>query len=138
VSSRERALQARDYPTADIIQDILKTRGVSLDAHAGRWYCVDGREGYLDSTRDRVPLSAAVPPSIDIRRSVDPRLNPRRDMHEIERLVDIREFALSKHDYRQAEDVRQDLWRDFGVQVFDEDRSWRGPGGLEGRIRPLL
>lgn len=113
IQKREDARTAKDWGQADNIRQTLRSQGVELDDRERKWRTAGGRSGtYSGETRASAALLSEA---------------------EIKALVAERERARDKKDFQTADELRRRLLR-LGVELFDNERTWKANDGRQGVI----
>lgn len=133
ISEREHARKTRDYYTADSLRDLLQNEfGVALDDDAREWWVGERRDRHAAARDDRyaAPRDDRGGGGGGQRRDRFPPFtrmegdNKPVDEGEVSRLVDEREQARKSRDYATADNLRDVLVAEFGVQMDDDTRQW--------------
>ncbi|CAE8621147.1 unnamed protein product, partial [Polarella glacialis] len=119
VYEREDARRSKDFALADSVRDELRSLGVELDDRHAQWQTSGGRLGSYSGV-----------PVVPELRSSD---SSGRETREIRKLVCERERHRASQDFQAADDVRRTL-SSMGVELFDNERTWRTKSGVQGVI----
>lgn len=111
VDMREEARRGRDFDMADRIRDSMRSQGVELKDKESVWMTATGRSGSYSGG----PAGGTIHGS------------------EIRKLVAERERFRAEQDFDAADEVRDQL-RQRGVELFDNEKTWRSKDGQHGII----
>lgn len=131
IQQREDARSAKDWDRADVLRNDLRDLGVELDDKASMWRTSSGRSGTYNgmplygSTSSGYASSTSIVGHSGHGQRVDPAM--------VSRLVADRERCRSQHDYDSADEIRRQLVG-LGVEIFDNERTWRSADGQSGLI----
>jgi len=116
INQREDARRSKDWGRADMLRDDLRAHGVELDDKHSSWATSSGRSGTYSGQPSAAPRAAA-----------------QLSSHHIRKLVAERERLRATQDFELADELRRQL-ATMGVEIFDNDRTWRSADGQRGVI----
>jgi len=114
INQREESRRTKDWGRADMLRDDLRANGVELDDKESVWRTATGRSG----TYSGQPVA---------------RPATQLSNHHIRKLVAERERLRATQDFELADELRRQL-ATMGVEIFDNDRTWRSADGQRGVI----
>ena len=133
LSARVGAKRAGDFRMADRIRNELRSLGVAVLDRERQWHVIvnDGAGGRPDT--DGQPYGGYGGAHNMGGRFGDKGHDYRRDdggevevdEAKVDELLSARLHARLNRDFVAADDMRAQLRRDFGVEVFDQERVWR-------------
>lgn len=113
IFQREEARKNKDWHLADAIRDELRNSGVELDDRESSWRTSNGKQGSFSGVKPEVSQSIGIP--------------------AITKLVAERERLRAASDFEAADELRRQLAQ-MGVELFDNERSWKTADGYRGVI----
>jgi cysteinyl-tRNA synthetase len=129
IAERLQCKMRRDFSRADAIQSEFESLGIKVHDGMKQWRA-DG-ETFGDYASDRGP-GRTMGSRNDRNRPYEKSSHSQdtTDADEIQALVDERAEAKKTRSYDVADEIREELKRDFNVEIDDKSRQWSVGGGF--------
>jgi cysteinyl-tRNA synthetase len=129
IAERLQCKMRRDFSRADAIQSEFESLGIKVHDGMKQWRA-DG-ETFGDYASDRGP-GRTMGSRNDRNRAYEKSSHSQEtdDADEIQTLVDERAEAKKTRSYDVADEIREELRRDFNVEIDDKAREWSVGGGF--------
>lgn len=148
VAQREQAREQRDFGSADMLREQLKSLGVEVWDKEREWRAKDGRKGPVTNVprQPQMPMMPHYQQPVMQQPAIQqawtpapvPAMPPAGSLSsltvsDITALVLQREQARANRDFAAADQMR-DSMRALGIDVWDKEREWRTKDGRSGPI----